>query len=99
LSDIVQRPLRLTTNVQLPNRRPHGLHGRGADCRIEPAKQRVIPETPHQTGPKAVPEEVKLDVRILTLAFPVPAVDDLGFGPMQLQVALGQTSLKCRLDG
>src|SRR5664279_5554108 len=82
--NVVQRQLSLMTNIQVPNRQPHGFHRRGADCRIESAEQRFIPETLNQTGPKAVPKEVKLDVRIGAFALSVFAVDDLGFCRMQL---------------
>ena len=53
----------------------------------------------NQSGPKAVPEEVKFDVRILAFALPVLAVDDLGFRRMHLQAALCQASLKLGLEG
>jgi hypothetical protein len=83
-SNVVQRQLRLMTKIQIPNRRPHGFHRRGADCGIESAEQRFIPETPNHSGPKAVSKEVKLDIRIRAFALPVSAVNDLGFCRMQL---------------
>ena len=50
LGNVGQRPLRSTSKVQLPNRRPHGLQRRDADRGIGPAEQRVVPALPHQTG-------------------------------------------------
>jgi serine/threonine protein kinase/Flp pilus assembly protein TadD len=97
--DISHRPLRLTPDVQLSDCRPHGLHGRGAHSRVEPTEQGVIPETPHQTRPEAVPEEVELDIRILIPAFVVAAIDNPGLGRMQFQAARSQASLKCCLEG
>jgi hypothetical protein len=81
LGDIIQRALCLATDVQFPDRIPHGPHGGGADSRIETAKQLAF-GVPDQTGSKTVSEEFKLDVRILALARPVLAVDDPGFGRM-----------------
>ena len=69
--DVGQRKLRLSAKVQVPNRSPHGLQGRNADRGIEAAEQRIVPQTPHQTGPKAIPEEVKLDIRIAALTLAV----------------------------
>src|ERR1700730_10717978 len=83
-SELLQGQLRLMAKIQLPNRRPHSFHRRGADCGIKSAKQRVIPETSHQTRPKAVPKKVKYDVRIRAFAFLVLAVDNFGFRWMHL---------------
>ena len=58
----------------------------------------MIPETSHQTRPKAVPKEVKFDVRILAFALPVFAVDDLGFRRMHLQATLRQAGLKLHFE-
>src|SRR5260370_17670221 len=66
----------------------------GADRRVEAAEHGVVPQTPDPSGPKAISEEVKLDVRICRFAFPVLAVNDFGFRRMQLQVALCQASFK-----
>src|SRR5689334_16796241 len=49
--------------------------------------------------PKAIPEEIKFDVRVLASAIVVLAVDEPGFHRMHLQTALRQTSLKLRLEG
>ena len=82
--NVVQRQLSLMTNIQVPNRRPHGFRRRGANRGIESAEQHVVPATSNQTGPEAVPKKVKFDVRIRAFAFPVFAVDDLSFCRMQL---------------
>src|SRR5437773_3729850 len=99
LGNVDQRQLRSMSKVQLPNRRPHGLQRRDADRGIEAAEQHVVPAPPHQTGPKAVAEEIKLNVRIRSFTFTVLAVDDLGFGRMQLQAARCQASVKFGLEG
>src|ERR1022692_5127189 len=93
LGDVVQRSLRLPTDVQLPDRRSHGFECRDTDRRIESTEQCVIPDTFHQTGPKTVPKEVKFDVRIGTFSLPVFAINDLSFRRMQFQVALRQSDL------
>ena len=49
--------------------------------------------------PKAIPEEIKFDVRVLASAIVVLAVDDPGFRRMHLQTAFRQTSSKLRLEG
>src|SRR5262245_52003506 len=67
---------------------------RRADRWVEAAEHGVVPHTLDPSGPKAIPEEVKFDVRICRFAFPVLAVDDLGFCRMQLQVALCHSLLK-----
>ena len=87
------------SEVQFPNRRPHGFQRRGTDRRIEPPEQCAVLGASNQTGPKAIPEEVKLNVRILAFAFPVFAVDDLGFRRMHFQVAFRQAGLKLCLEG
>src|SRR6266849_8565636 len=94
----LQRQLCLMAKFQFPNRRPHGFHRRGANCGIKSAEKRVIPETSHQTRPKAVPKKVKFDIRIRAVALLVFAVDDFGFRGMHLQAALRQASLKLRLE-
>src|SRR6266446_11010293 len=83
LGNVSQRQLCLTAKIQVPNHRPHGLHRRGADCGVKAAEQCVISETPNQTGPKAVPEEIELNIRIRASTLAVLAVNDLGFGRMQ----------------
>ena len=45
LGDVLQRSLRLPTDVQLPDRRSHGFERRDTDRRIESAKQCVIADT------------------------------------------------------
>src|SRR5216683_2378507 len=72
---------------------------RDADRGIEAAEQRVVPKAPDQTGPKAVPEEIELDIRICALTLTVLAVNDLGFGRMQLQAARCQAGVKFGLEG
>ena len=79
--------LRFTAKVQVQYRRPHGLQCRDADRGIEPAEQRVVPESSHQTGPKAVSEEIKLYIRIRDVTLTVLAVSDFGFRRMKLQTA------------
>ena len=68
-------------------------------CRIKSAEQCVVPETSDQPRPKAIPEEIKFDIRVLAPALPVFAVDDLGFRRMHLQTAFRQASLKLCLEG
>jgi hypothetical protein len=89
----------LTAKIQVPNHRPHGLHRRGADCGVKAAEQRVSSETPNQTGPKAVPEEIEMNIRIRASTLAVLAVNDLGFGRMQFQVARCQAGAKLGLKG
>ena len=84
--------------VQIPNRRPHSFQRRGADRRIKPAEQPVIPAPPYQTGSKAVPEEIELDIRVCAFALSVFAVDDLGLSRMQLQTTRCQADLKLNLQ-
>src|SRR6186713_2666559 len=91
----MQRALCLTTNAQFPDRGPHGSHRRGTDGGIEPAKQLTL-GVPDQTGSKAVPEELKLDIRISARTRPVLAVDNPGLDRMQFQMALRQPCLKFR---
>src|SRR6516164_617822 len=86
-------------DAQVPDRRPHGFQRRRADRRVEASEHDVVPQTLDPSGPKAIPEEVKFDVRICRFAFPVLAVNDLGFRRMQLQVALCQSSLKLGPEG
>src|SRR6476469_2601670 len=86
------------SEVQFPDRRPHGFCRR-ADRWVKSTEQSVVPGTPNYSRPKAVPEKVELDVRIRSFAIPVLAVDDLGFCRMQLQAALFQARLKFVLAG
>jgi len=46
----------------------------------------------HPTGPKAVSEGVKFDVRILFFATPILAVNDLGFRRVQFQATVCEAS-------
>src|ERR1700730_3923844 len=75
------------------------LESRIVDRRVEAAEHDVVPQTPDPSGPKAIPEEVKLDVRICRFAFPVPAVNDFGFRRMQLQLPLCKASFKFGPEG
>jgi hypothetical protein len=43
---------------------------------LQCTEQRVVPDTSYQPRPKAIPEEIKFDIRVLALAVPVFAVDD-----------------------
>ena len=83
---------------KFPDRRPHGLHRRDADCGSEPAEKRVVSGVLDQTRPKAVAEKVKRDVRILASALSVPAVDDLGLYRMEFEATLCQPRLKSGLE-
>jgi hypothetical protein len=101
--DVPQRQLRSTSESQFPSRRPHGFQRRDTDRWVEPSEQRADLGASYQTGPKAIPEEVKLNVGILAFAFPVFAVDDLGFRRMHFQVAFtiiqADTALRWHRDG
>src|SRR4030081_3497490 len=66
---------------------------------VNPQKQLVASGILHPTGPKAVSEEVKFDVRILCFAAPVLAVNDLGFRRVQFQATDCEASLKVGLEG
>src|SRR5215475_5612598 len=94
-----QRQLGSTSDIQLPDLRPHRLQCRGAHGWVKSAEQRIVPRLLNQPRPKAVSEKVKLDVRILTFALSVLAVDDLGFRRMHFQTALRQTCLKRSHEG
>src|SRR5262245_26887245 len=98
MSDFCQRQIGSTSETQLPNLRTHGLQRRGADGWSEAAEHCIVPRPSNQPRPKAVPEEVKLDVRILASTLSVPAVDDSGLRRMHFEVALCQSRLKCALD-
>src|SRR5215831_4579822 len=87
------------SEVQFPNRRPHGFQRRGADRGVKSTEQFIVPGTPDHSRPKTVSEKVELDIRIRSFAIAILAVDDLGFCRMQLQAALCQTRLKFGLDG
>src|SRR5215470_12934574 len=87
------------SEIQFPNRPSHSLQRRGADRWIEPPKQPIAMGALHQAGPKAIPEEVELDIRIRAFAVPVFAVDDLGFRRMHFQMAFCKSRLKFRLEG
>ena len=50
----------------------------GAHCRIESSEQYIVPHASHLPRPKAVPEEIKFDVRVLAFAVVVLAIDDPG---------------------
>ena len=94
-----QRPLGLTAKVQVPYRGPHGVERRDTDGGVEAAEQCVIPNSLHQTGTKAVSEEIELNIRIPAAPLAVLAISDLGFGRMQFQTARGQADLKVGLEG
>src|SRR5215831_3972089 len=87
------------SEVQFPNRRPHGFQRRGADRGVESTEQFIVPGTPDHSRSKTVSEKVESDVRIRSFAIPVLAVDDLGFCRMQFQAALCQARLKFGLEG
>ena len=99
MSNVGQRQFGSTAEAKLPDLRPHGLERGGADGGTKAAEQRVVPRVLNQPGPKAVSEEVKLDVRILAFALSVPAVDDPGLRRMHFQTALRQPGLKRGLEG
>src|ERR1700758_3466354 len=87
------------SDVQFPDRRPHGFQCRDADRWIEPPEQFVIPGPSNQSGPKAVSDEVEFDVRIRASALPILTVDNLGLCRMQFQAALRQAISKFSLEG
>lgn len=82
----------------VPASPPASLQRRGTDRRVEAPEQSVVSGASNQPGPKAVSEEVELNVRIRAFALPVLAVNDLGFRRMHLQAALRQPCLKLRLE-
>jgi hypothetical protein len=94
MGDFCQRQLGSTSEAQLPNLCPHGFQRRGADGWGKSAEQRVVPRVSSPPGPKTVSEKVKLDVRILTFALSVLAVNDPGLRRMHFEMALCQTHLK-----
>src|SRR5262245_12667072 len=98
MGDFCQRQLGSTSEAQFPNLRSHGLQCRGADGWGEVAEQHAVPRSLYQSGPKAISEEVKLDVRILASTLCIPAVDDPGLRRMHFEMALSQTCLKRSLD-
>jgi len=61
---------------------------------LKPQNSVLSRERRTSRGPKAVSEEVELNVRIRTFALPVPTVDDLGFRRMHFQAALCQAALE-----
>src|ERR1700751_502739 len=77
----------------------HGFKCRRAAGRVAATEQRLVPGFLNQSWPKAVAEEIKLDVRILSFALSVLAVDDLGFRRMHFQTTLRQTCLKRSHEG
>src|ERR1700730_15224280 len=78
--------------------RPHGLQRRGADRGVKAPEQCVVSGASNQPGPKAVSEEVELNVRIRTFALPVLTVDELGFRRMHFQEGICQACLKLCLE-
>src|SRR5262245_43112546 len=98
MGDFCQRQIGSTSKTQLPNLRTHGLQRRGADGWSEATEQYAVLRPSNQPSSKAVPEEVKLDVRILASTLSVPAVDDPGLRRMHFEVALCQSRLKRALD-
>lgn len=92
--NLVQRQQRLTAEIQIPNRLPHGFHRRRANRWIETAKQYVIPTAFDQTGPEAVSKKVKLDILKLAPTLSIFAVNDLGFCRMHFQTTLCESGLK-----
>jgi hypothetical protein len=58
-SDVPQGQLRLMPEFQVPNRFPHGLRHRGANCRIEAPEQCLVSEILYQTWSEAKSEKVK----------------------------------------
>src|SRR6266446_5246604 len=87
------------SEIQFPDRRPHGFQRCGADRWVKSTEQFVVTGPPDHSRPKAVSEKVELDVRIRSCAISVLAVDDLGFCRMQFQAALCQARLKFGLEG
>src|SRR5208282_4741878 len=77
-----------SSDVQVPNRRLHRLQRRRADRRKKITEHLGGPRVFCATGPKAIPEEVKADVRIVASSVAVFAVSDFAFGGMHLQPAL-----------
>src|ERR1700740_951107 len=94
-----QRQLCAMSDAHFPDLCSHGFQCRRADGRVEATEQRLVPCFLNQSWPKAVAEEIKLDVRILSFALSVLAVDDLGFRRMHFQTALCQTCSKRALEG
>ena len=84
---------------KFPDRRPHGLHRRDANCREwKPQEGVLLLGEPEPGQHKAVAEKVKRDVRILASALSVPAVDDLGLYRMEFEATLCQPRLKSGLE-
>src|ERR1700730_17396031 len=77
----------------------HSLQRGCTDGWREATEQLVTSGILHPSGPKAVSEEVKFDVRILFFATPVLAVNDLGFRRVQFQATDCEASLKIGLEG
>ena len=82
-----------SSEVQIPDCRPHGLQRRSADPRQKTAEHRGVLRVLCPSGPEAVAKEVKYDVRIASLPPAVLTVDDLGFGGVHLKLAFRQASL------
>src|SRR5262249_32276892 len=87
MGDFCQRQLSATSEAQLPDLCPHGFQRRGADGWGKSAEQRVVPRVASPPRPKTVSEKVKLDVRILTFALSVLAVDDPGLRRVHFEMA------------
>src|SRR5208283_161069 len=86
--DVGHRHMGSSSDVQVPNRRLHRLQRRRADRRKKITEHLGGPRVFCATGPKAIPEEVKADVRIVASSVAVFAVSDFAFGGMHLQPAL-----------
>lgn len=98
-SDVCQRYLCSTTNVQFPDLGPHGFQRRGTDRAREAAKHFLALRSPHRPWPELISEEVELDDRIRSLVLIILAVHDPRFGAMHLQLTLRQPRLKLSLEG
>src|SRR3984893_14982073 len=77
--DVGQRQLRPLSDVQVPDRRPHGFQCRRTDRGCEAAKQFPVSRAPDQPRSESVAEEVEPDVRICPFALSILAVDDLSW--------------------
>jgi hypothetical protein len=88
LGDVSHRHMGSSSNVQVPDRRSHGLQRRRADRREKAAEHQSIPRVFCRSGPEAVAEVVKRDVRVSALSVAVLAtIDDSTLGGVQLQAA------------
>src|SRR5215475_3156795 len=81
-----------SSEVQIPDFRPHRLQRRSADPRQKTAEHRGVLRVLCPSRPEAVAKEVKLDVRIAPLPPAVLTVDNPGFGGVHLKPAFRQAS-------